>query len=175
MVHKTWRPLQALRVPRYQDRIGAPGQALLNCYSRQGIDGHAYATISIGSLSNSECERELFKNNNIERISMMPKLVVVTREGTKRTIEGGAGLSVMETIRNGGIDELLALCGGACSCATCHVYIDESWHSKVGPITDNERDLLDFSDHRNERSRLSCQIPFTEELDGLEVTVAPED
>jgi 2Fe-2S ferredoxin len=105
----------------------------------------------------------------------MPKLIVVNREGVESTIEGEAGLSVMEVIRDNGIDELLALCGGCCSCATCHIHVDAAFADKLPAMSEDESDLLDSSDHRNETSRLSCQIPFSAELDGLKVTIAPED
>lgn len=105
----------------------------------------------------------------------MPKLTVVTREGQESTVEAENGLSVMEAIRDSGFDELLALCGGCCSCATCHVYVDESWADKLPPISDDENDLLDSSDHRQASSRLSCQIHVNAETDGLRVTIAPED
>jgi 2Fe-2S ferredoxin len=105
----------------------------------------------------------------------MPKLVVVTREGEESVFEAETGLSVMEIIRDNGVDELLALCGGCCSCATCHVYVDPAFAGLLPDMSDDENDLLDSSDHRNERSRLSCQIAMTEELDGLNVTIAPED
>ena len=81
----------------------------------------------------------------------------------------------METIRDNGFDELLALCGGCCSCATCHVHIDPSYMDKLPEMDMDEDDLLESSDHRNEYSRLSCQIPITDTLDGLKVTIAPED
>jgi 2Fe-2S ferredoxin len=103
----------------------------------------------------------------------MAKLVVVTRKGEEREIEAATGLSVMEVLRDGGIDEVLALCGGCCSCATCHVYVDSD--VELPPMSQDEDDLLDSSDHRNERSRLSCQLPFTAAMDGVRVTVAPED
>ena len=105
----------------------------------------------------------------------MPTLVVVTRDGTEKTVEGEAGLSVMEVIRDAGFDELLALCGGCCSCATCHIHVDSEFVDRVPPMSEDENDLLDSSDHRNAQSRLSCQIPFDESLDGLRVTIAPED
>jgi 2Fe-2S ferredoxin len=105
----------------------------------------------------------------------MPKLIVVTREGAESTIEGEAGLSVMEVIRDSGIDELLALCGGCCSCATCHIHVDPAFADVLPPMSEDENDLLDSSDHRNDSSRLSCQIPFGDALDGLRVTIAPED
>ena len=105
----------------------------------------------------------------------MPKLVVVTREGQGSTVEVEDGLTVMEAIRDNGFDELLALCGGCCSCATCHVMVDPAFGDKLPEMSEDEDDLLESSDHRAENSRLSCQIPFTSELDGLKVTIAPED
>ena len=105
----------------------------------------------------------------------MAKLVVVTRDGTEQVIEGDPALSVMENIRDAGFDELLALCGGCCSCATCHVMVDPSFADRVNPITEDENDLLDSSSHRAPESRLSCQIQFSAALDGLRVTIAPED
>ncbi|HEX8641207.1 MAG TPA: 2Fe-2S iron-sulfur cluster-binding protein [Allosphingosinicella sp.] len=105
----------------------------------------------------------------------MPQLTIVTRDGEERTVEGRAGWSVMENIRDNGFDELLALCGGCCSCATCHVHVDPDWAAAVGPAKPDEDDLLDTSDHRVATSRLSCQILFTPDLDGLKVRIAPED
>lgn len=105
----------------------------------------------------------------------MPKLVVVTRDGEEKVFEAQSGLSVMEIIRDNGFDELLALCGGCCSCATCHVQVDPAFTDKLAAMTDDENDLLDSSDHRNEYSRLSCQLTFSDELDGLRVVIAPED
>jgi len=96
----------------------------------------------------------------------MPKLIVVTREGEEREINGEAGLSVMEVIRDAGIDELLALCGGCCSCATCHVHVDPAFADQLPAMSPDEDDLLDSSDERNATSRLSCQLPFTDALDG---------
>ena len=103
----------------------------------------------------------------------MPKLVVTNREGETSEIEVENGLTVMEAIRDNGFDELLALCGGNCSCATCHVYVDEA--AGLPEISEDEDDLLESSDHRKDGSRLACQIPFTADLDGLKVTIAPED
>lgn len=105
----------------------------------------------------------------------MPKLVVVTREGEESVFDVEAGLSVMEVIRDNGIDELLALCGGCCSCATCHVYVDPAFATVLPEMSDDENDLLDSSDHRDDRSRLSCQIAMSDELDGMIITIAPED
>ena len=105
----------------------------------------------------------------------MPKLTIVTRDGSETTVEGRVGWTVMENIRDNGFDELLALCGGCCSCATCHVHVDAEWLDAVGPAKPDEDDLLDTSDHRVATSRLSCQIEFRPELDGLRVRIAPED
>ncbi|GAA4643219.1 2Fe-2S iron-sulfur cluster-binding protein [Pontixanthobacter gangjinensis] len=105
----------------------------------------------------------------------MPKLIVVNRAGEESTVEVGDGLTVMEAIRDNGFDELLALCGGCCSCATCHIHVDPEFKDKLPAISEDEDDLLESSDHRNENSRLSCQVPFSAELDGLKVTIAPED
>src|SRR3546814_8528794 len=105
----------------------------------------------------------------------MPKLTVVTREGQESTIEAETGLSVMEAIRDSGYDELLALCGGCCSCATCHVYVDEEWADQLPPVSDDENDLLESSEHRQATSRLSCQLQIGADTDSLRVTIAPED
>ena len=105
----------------------------------------------------------------------MPHISVTTRAGTTTEVKAKPGHSVMEIIRDGGFDELLALCGGSCSCATCHVHVDPEWMAAVGPATGDENDLLDSSDHRTANSRLSCQIDFTAALDGLKVTIASED
>lgn len=105
----------------------------------------------------------------------MPKLIVVNRAGEETTVDADDGLTVMEVIRDNGFDELLALCGGCCSCATCHVHVDPNFASKLPEMDEDEDDLLESSDHRDEHSRLSCQIPFTDDLDGLKVTIAQED
>lgn len=105
----------------------------------------------------------------------MAKLTITARDGTARTIEGRTGLSVMENIRDAGFDELMALCGGCCSCATCHVYVDPAFAGTLPAMSEDENDLLDSSDHRDPTSRLSCQIVFNDALDGLTVTIAQED
>ena len=105
----------------------------------------------------------------------MPSLTIVTRDGTERTVEGKVGWSVMENIRDNGFDELLALCGGCCSCATCHVHVDPEFASKLPAMSEDENDLLDSSGDRDARSRLACQIRLDERLSGLRVTIAEED
>ncbi len=105
----------------------------------------------------------------------MAQLTIVGRDGSERTVEAHDGWSVMENIRDAGFDELLALCGGCCSCATCHVHVDEEWLAKLPAMGPDEDDLLDSSSARNASSRLSCQLEFGAALDGLRVTIAPED
>lgn len=106
---------------------------------------------------------------------MMSTLIVTTREGEERELDGETGLSVMEVIRDGGIDELLALCGGCCSCATCHVHVDPAFLDKLPKMGPDEDDLLDSAGERDATSRLSCQIQFGPALDGLRVRIAAED
>lgn len=105
----------------------------------------------------------------------MPVISVTARNGRERLIDVPDGLSLMEAIRDHGGGEIEAICGGCCSCATCHVFVDPEHLGRLSPISENERDLLDGSDHRRPNSRLACQIPLVKELDGLRVTVAPED
>jgi 2Fe-2S ferredoxin len=105
----------------------------------------------------------------------MPKLIVVNRAGVESEVDVADGLTVMEAIRDNGFDELLALCGGCCSCATCHVHVDPAFKDRLPPMSEDEDDLLESSDHRDENSRLGCQMPFTAVLDGLRVTIAQED
>ncbi len=105
----------------------------------------------------------------------MTNLTIVTREGEEKMINPDNGLSVMEAIRDSGIDELLALCGGCCSCATCHVFVDEAFTGELPAMGDDENDLLDSSSHRKPSSRLCCQILISDSIDGLKVRIAPED
>ena len=105
----------------------------------------------------------------------MVTIHVTTRDGTPHEVQGQEGLSVMEVIRENGFDELLALCGGCCSCATCHVHVDPEFKEKLPRMSEDENDLLDSSDHRTEYSRLSCQLTVGADLEGLRVQIAPED
>lgn len=105
----------------------------------------------------------------------MPRLVVVKRSGEEQEVEAQFGRSVMEIIRDAGFDELLALCGGCCSCATCHVHVDPAFADRLPAMSEDENDLLDSSEHRDSTSRLSCQLAFSPDLDGLKVRIAEED
>ncbi len=105
----------------------------------------------------------------------MPTITVTDRAGARRDVEAKPGYTVMETIRDAGFDDLLALCGGCCSCATCHVHVDADQLDRLAPMSADEDDLLGSSDHRRPNSRLSCQLDVSDALDGLNVTIAPED
>jgi 2Fe-2S ferredoxin len=105
----------------------------------------------------------------------VPRLIVIGRDGKQRELAAGSNLSLMEAIRDAGVDGIFALCGGVCSCATCHVHVDPEFASLLPPMSKDEDALLDSSSQRDNRSRLSCQIRFDESLSGLRVTVAQED
>lgn len=105
----------------------------------------------------------------------MPQLILVEGDGRERPLEGAAGRSVMEVIRANGVEALLALCGGCCSCGTCHVLVDPEWLGRLPPMAADEDGLLDFSDYRSANSRLACQLRFGDSLDGLRLQIAPED
>ena len=105
----------------------------------------------------------------------MIKVTVTDRDGKSRNIEVEEGLSLMEAVRDNGFDQVLALCGGCCSCATCHVHIDPQFASVLPTMSEDEGDLLESSDHRDENSRLSCQIPLTRQMDGVRIRIAMED
>lgn len=105
----------------------------------------------------------------------MPKILVTTREGILISVDAPVGPSVMEAVRDHGIDDIQAVCGGCASCATCHVYINDAPNGAMPPMTDQENDLLDSSSHRLPNSRLCCQISVSAALDGLVITIAPED
>lgn len=105
----------------------------------------------------------------------MINITVRTRDGQVRDISVEPGVTLMEAIRDNGFDELMALCGGCCSCATCHVHVDHARVQALPVMSSDEHDLLDSSDHRDTTSRLSCQIELTPLHDGLAVQIAPED
>jgi 2Fe-2S ferredoxin len=100
---------------------------------------------------------------------------VVLRSGGSISIQASPGITAMEAIRNAGADELLALCGGCCSCATCHVMVESGPADLSKPQSEDEDDLLDSSDHRTASSRLSCQITVNAELQGARFVIAPEE
>lgn len=100
----------------------------------------------------------------------MAKITYVDHEGTKRVVEATNGESVMEAAIKNSIPGIDADCGGACACATCHVYVDQAFMDKVGSPEDMEQSMLDFAENVQSNSRLSCQISVSDDLDGLKVT-----
>jgi ferredoxin, 2Fe-2S len=102
-------------------------------------------------------------------------ITIIDRAGRIHRLSAVDDLSLMEAIRDGGVDDLAAICGGCCACATCHVYVDAEYAGRLLPPSADENDLLDGSDHRLPTSRLSCQVRLGPALDGLTATIAPED
>ncbi len=104
----------------------------------------------------------------------MALLRVVDRDGVEHSVEAKTGLKVMESLRE--LDYgVAAICGGMCSCATCHVYVDPEWTARLPAAMSDERELLQELGNHRDNSRLSCQIEFTEALNGLRLTIAPEE
>ena len=101
------------------------------------------------------------------------KIYAKDREGKEIVIEGRDGWTIMEMLRDGGLD-ILAECGGACACATCHVYVEDGWYEKLPPPSEAEVDMLDMALAVQPNSRLACQLTCSEELDGIKVTLAAE-
>ena len=99
----------------------------------------------------------------------MPKITYIEHNGTQHTVDVPVGLTVMEGAVNNNIPGIDADCGGACACSTCHVYVDPAWVGRLPPREDMEEDMLDFAFEPNERSRLTCQVKVTPELEGLVV------
>ena len=102
----------------------------------------------------------------------MITITVIDRQGESTAIQANTDLSLMEAIRENGFDQLMALCGGCCSCATCHVYVEAG---AAADPSEDEGDLLESSSHRKSNSRLSCQLKLAVEHDGLTVRIAPEE
>lgn len=99
----------------------------------------------------------------------MPKITYIAADGTRSEVEAKLGDSVMLTAVNNNVPGIVAECGGACSCATCHVHVDPDWFDKLPEPEDMEKDMLEFAVDPNETSRLGCQITVTNDLDGLVV------
>jgi ferredoxin, 2Fe-2S len=105
----------------------------------------------------------------------MPNIVVVDQNGREHRVECQVGTKLMETLRDLEFG-VAAICGGMCACATCHVYIDSAWLARLPAKQGDEQDMLDDLTHYREfASRLSCQLVFTAELDGLRLTIAPDE
>ena len=102
------------------------------------------------------------------------KIIAKNRAGKETVLEGRDGWSVMEILRDGGMD-IAAECGGACACATCHIYVTDGWYDKLPEPSESDLDMLDMAlAVEPGRSRLSCQITCNDATDGIKVTVAPE-
>jgi 2Fe-2S ferredoxin len=101
----------------------------------------------------------------------MPKIVFVEPTGVRREIEAPVGVTLMEVARQHGVQGVVAQCGGACACATCHVYVAPGWIEKLEPREEMEEGRLETAWETRSNSRLSCQIHITADLDGLEVAV----
>ena len=97
----------------------------------------------------------------------MAKITYIEFDGTEHVVDVKSGLSVMEGAVKNNIPGIDADCGGACACATCHVYVDEAWRDKTGSMSAMEESMLDFAENVEPNSRLSCQIKVSDELDGL--------
>lgn len=101
----------------------------------------------------------------------MAKITFIQPDGSSQIVEAQAGQTVMEAAKLADIAGIEAECGGACACATCHVYVKDEWREKTGSPSEMEEDMLDFAFDVREESRLSCQIKVTDDLDGLVLTV----
>ncbi|MGE3698930.1 MAG: 2Fe-2S iron-sulfur cluster-binding protein [Hyphomicrobiaceae bacterium] len=101
----------------------------------------------------------------------MAKITFTQPDGSNQVVDADAGMTVMEAAKKNLVPGIEAECGGACACATCHVYVDDAWREKVGPPSEMEEDMLDFAFDVRPGSRLSCQIKVTPALDGLIVAV----
>jgi len=97
----------------------------------------------------------------------MAKITFTQPDGSNQVVDADAGMTVMEAAKKNLVPGIEAECGGACACATCHVYVDDAWREKVGPPSEMEEDMLDFAFDVRPGSRLSCQIKVTPALDGL--------
>ena len=99
-------------------------------------------------------------------------IIAIDREGVRHTLTGRDGWTLMEILRDSRLP-IAAECGGVCACATCHVYVADNWHERLVPVSDAETDMLDMAPAVERTSRLACQIVCSDELDGIEVVVAP--
>ena len=105
----------------------------------------------------------------------MTTINIIRRDGEAATIDAKSGQTVIQALREHDIDDLLALCGGSCACATCHVYVDQAQIDRLQPMSETEDALLDKSEHRRDNSRLGCQILISDVLEGITITIAPDE
>jgi len=126
---------------------------------------------STSFLQSIRCEPAFPDRPSSTSLAFMTKIIFIGRDGMRHELDGEAGSTVMETAIKAGVPGIEAECGGACACATCHVYVDEAWTQAAGAPEAMEEDMLDFAYDVRPTSRLSCQIRVSEALDGLTVTV----
>ena len=105
----------------------------------------------------------------------MPKVIYITPDETKHEVDGETGYSIMEGAIDNNIDGIVAECGGACACATCHSYVDAAWTDKIPAMDDMEDSMLDAAFERKDNSRLTCQIEMSDALDGIVIHVADNE
>jgi 2Fe-2S ferredoxin len=168
-----WNEVWAVRRPD----LGPPLAAVWSESLAARLSGvnHAASVVAARNLRQTtrpDCESPGRGNAQME--SSMARMTVVDRDGKEHEVDAKPGLKVMEILRE--LDYgVAAICGGLCSCATCHVYVDESWADRLPKRQSDEQDLLtELSDYRPATSRLSCQIEFTDALSGLKVTIAQD-
>lgn len=104
----------------------------------------------------------------------MAKITYTDTDGSTRTVDVDNGVSVMEGAIRNDFDGILAECGGCCSCATCHIYVDDAWIERVGTAGEIEKEMLEITENVQANSRLSCQITVSDEIDGLHVIIAQQ-
>lgn len=104
----------------------------------------------------------------------MALIKITNLKGEKSELDAPNGDTLMEALRDNGYDEIEAICGGVCSCSTCHVYVEGEWMDKLGERSEDEYQLVSSTEHYRDNSRLSCQITVTDEMDGLEITIAEQ-
>lgn len=105
----------------------------------------------------------------------MPTIEVTDLAGNVTSLDASSGNTLMEELRDNGYDDVLAICGGVCSCSSCHVYIEGEWFDKLPPRREDESQLVSSTEHYKDNSRLSCQIVLNDDMDGMKVVIANQD
>ncbi len=105
----------------------------------------------------------------------MPKIQVTDLSGKVSTLNATSGNTLMENLRDNGYEDILAICGGVCSCSSCHVYIEGGWYDKLDPMREDEHQLVSSTSSFKATSRLSCQVTMSDDMEGMEVVIAHQD
>jgi len=105
----------------------------------------------------------------------MPKIQVTDLSGKVSSLKAVSGNTLMENLRDNGYEDILAICGGVCSCSSCHVYIEGEWMEKLDPMREDEHQLVSSTSHYQPNSRLSCQIVVNDDMEGMRVAIAHQD